>query len=92
MSTPTWLLNAIHATKSAGVPTVPSPENTPWVRDERPKVLINTGVVKDVPTVPTVPNEMQHPIDELGIIARQHERRHAKVRGLAEWQSACRDS
>lgn len=82
MSTPTWLLDAIHATKSAGVLTVPNPENTPWAQGDRTRAPINTGFMSDVPTAPTVPKKMQTTLKNLGIVATQRECRHAKVRAL----------
>lgn len=63
MSAPAWLLDAIHATESACVPTVPNQVNQPWEQVARPKIPINKGVEMNVLTVPTVPKEIRLPQD-----------------------------
>jgi hypothetical protein len=100
MSAPAWLLDAIHATESACVPTVPNPINQPWVQDDRPEAPINKGVEKNVPNVPTVPKEICIPQDAGYVDAQgsssirdskpaphaelQRERRGAKVVAMLE--------
>ena len=66
MSAPAWLVDAIHATESAPVPSVPNAGIQPWVQSDSHERLINTGFVSDVPSVPTVPAEIQSPINEQG--------------------------
>ena len=100
MSAPVWLLDAIHATESACVPTVPNPINQPWVQDDRPEAPINKGVEMNVPNVPTVPKEICIPQDAGYVDAQgsssirdskpaphaelQRERRRAKVVAMLE--------
>lgn len=84
MSAPAWLLDAIHATKSERVPTVPNPENHPWVQGGSHKTLINTGFACNVPTVPSVPKEIQLSSDKSENAEAHRERRRAKVLGLLE--------
>lgn len=82
MSAPAWLMDAIHATKSEHVPTVPNPENLHWVQGNNPKNLINSGFATDVPTVPSVPKEIQSPAEKTEIVDIQREHRRAKVLDL----------
>ena len=98
MSTPAWLLDAIHATESACVPTVPNPINQPWEQMASPETHINKGVEMNVPNVPTVPKEIGLPQDAGYVDANgsssirdskpashaelQRERRRAKVLAL----------
>lgn len=58
MSAPAWLLDAIHATEPACVPTVPKQVNQPWEQVDSPKTHITKGVEMNVPNVPTVPEEI----------------------------------
>lgn len=58
MSAPAWLLDAIHSTALAGVPSVPNTKNPTWVQGGSQAALNNTGLAKDVPSVPKVPNEI----------------------------------
>lgn len=73
MSAPAWLLDAIHSTESACVPTVPNPQNQPWAQGDRPETPMNKGVEISVPTVPSVPKE-KHTLQD-----RQREARRQKV-------------
>ncbi len=71
MSAPAWLLDAIHASKSACVPTVPNQVRQPWEQSNKPETLINTGFTGSVPNVPTVPKEIHDPHEHFGIISKQ---------------------
>ena len=84
MSAPAWLMDAIHATKSACVPTVPNCKNLQWVQGNNQKNLINYGLVTNVPTVPTVPKEIKPSREKLEIGNTQRERRQAKVLELLD--------
>jgi|GEM_PF-2237282 len=100
MSAPAWLLDAIHATKPACVPTVPKQINQPWEQVDSHETKINQGVDINVPNVPTVPKEIGLPqgsgcVDEHGSsIIRdskpashaelQREHRRAKVVAMLE--------
>ena len=100
MSAPAWLLDAIHATESACVPTVPNPINQPWEQMAGPETHINKGVEINVPNVPTVPKEIGLPQDAGYVHANgsssirdskpashaelQRERRCAKVLAMLE--------
>ncbi|GJL72536.1 MAG: hypothetical protein NMNS01_17350 [Nitrosomonas sp.] len=86
MSASAWLLGAIHTAKPGHVPTVPNTENHSWVQDRDQKSLINKGVARHVPTVPSVPREIQPPSDQSAVVDIQRERRHAKVLSLLEGQ------
>ena len=100
MSAPAWLLDAIHATESACVPTVLNPLNQPWEQMVSPETHINKGVEINVPNVPTVPKEIGLPQDAGYVHANgsssirdskpashaelQRERRRAKVMDMLE--------
>jgi len=84
MSAPAWLLDAINATESERVPTVPNRKNLHWAQGNNPRSLINAGLARNVPTVPSVPREMQSPSDKSEIVDVQRERRRAKVLSLLE--------
>lgn len=58
MSAPAWLLDAIHSTALAIVPSVPNTKKPTWVQDGSHETLNNTGFVSHVPIVPNVPNEI----------------------------------
>lgn len=84
MSAPTWLMDAIIATKSECVPTVPISKNLHWVQGNNSKNLINSGFVPNVPTVPNVPKEIQPPAEKTESVDIQRERRRTKLLDLLE--------
>lgn len=84
MSAPAWLMDAIHATNSEHVPTVPITKNLHWVQSNNSKNLINSGAGTDVPTVPSVPKEIQSAAEKTEIVDIQRERRRAKLLDLLE--------
>ena len=106
MSAPAWLLDAIHATESACVPTVPNPISQPWDQMVSPETRINKGVEMNVPNVPIVPKKIGLPQDAGYIDANgsssirdskpashaelQRERRRAKVMAMLEAASGTR--
>lgn len=58
MSAPAWLLDAIHSTALAGVPSVPNSKKPIWEHGGGHEPLNNTGLANDVPSVPNVPKEI----------------------------------
>lgn len=86
MNAPTWLLDAINATKSERVPTVPDNGSAFWVQSSKPESPANKGFPSVVPTVPSVPGE-KHPDNEkteTQDTSFERERRRKKVLSLLE--------
>lgn len=84
MSAPIWLLEAITATELKPVPIVPKPENESWEQYNKPETPIHKGFTDNVPTIPTVPKEIQPLIVNPETIDAQRERRRNKVMNLLE--------
>ncbi len=84
MSAPSWLLEAINATESKHVPTVPKPGNKSWEQDRKPETPINKGFTSSVPTVPSVPMKIKPSSDKSEIVDTQRESRRKKVLSLLE--------
>ncbi len=84
MSASAWLMDAIHASTSKSVPTVPNLDKMDCAQGNNKKTLINDNVVCDVPIVPSVPNNMPPSMIKPGMMEIERERRHAKVLNLME--------
>lgn len=82
MSVPFWLLDAINSGEQTTVPNVPNPGNLNWVQVDNITTQVNRGLAGFVPSVPSVPKEIQLTSKEVGIVVTEVECRHAAVRAL----------
>ena len=77
MSAPAWLLDAIHATESVSVPSVPITRIHPWVQEECHSSHVDIELSTNVPTVPNEPNEINLCMDEFGVATTDERLSHS---------------